>query len=205
MLHLRYLTGFWICFDFKISQSSEYTRVLNMSGFHKVPNKSFLTDVWQYSEYALGSKYAFLLSPSVVSTLSRSFRELLSVLGYASRLDLFLRFKKLLSLSASLSVQWSCPVTCDVRLVLFCCSDIHYSQVSEKIYSIVFVKKRISPWKQLSFVANCSFRNTISEFKFEITLSYSAPILLGGERFVYEKFMFIISFCFSKYFCVRVF
>ena len=41
MLHLRYLAGFKICFDFKISQSSEYAMVLNMSGLHNVPKKTF--------------------------------------------------------------------------------------------------------------------------------------------------------------------
>ena len=55
MLHLRYLAGFWICFDFRIYQSSEYTWFLNMSGLHKVSNKIFrdrFMDSWQYSEYA---------------------------------------------------------------------------------------------------------------------------------------------------------
>ena len=82
--------------------------------------------LWQYSE-CLGSVYAFLLPPSVVSIFSGSFRELLSVFEYASWMDLFLRFKKLLFLSASLSVWWSCAVICDGKLVLSCCSDIHYS------------------------------------------------------------------------------
>ena len=127
MLDLRYLAGFWICFDFRIFQSSEYAMVLNMSGLHNVPKKTFHNMLWQYSEYALGSEYAFLLPPSVISILSGSFRELLSVFGYASWLDLFLRFKKLLFLPPSLSVRWSCLVICDGRLVLFCCSDIHYS------------------------------------------------------------------------------
>ena len=35
----------------------------------------------------------------------------------------------------------SCLVICDGRLVLLCCSDIHYSQVSENLSSTIFVKK----------------------------------------------------------------
>ena len=84
MLQLRYLAGFWICFDFRIFQSSEYTRFLNMSGLHKVLNKIFcdrclavfwicfwfwichgskyagatfsIIDIWQDSEYASSSE-----------------------------------------------------------------------------------------------------------------------------------------------------
>ena len=33
-----------------------------MSGLHKVLNKYFMIDIWQYSEYALDSDYARLLS-----------------------------------------------------------------------------------------------------------------------------------------------
>ena len=62
MLHLRYSAGFWISFDFRIHQSSEYARFLNMSGLHKVLNKILLIDVWQYSEYALGSEYVTVLN-----------------------------------------------------------------------------------------------------------------------------------------------
>ena len=50
MLHLRYSTGFWICFNFRIYPNCEYTRVLNMSDLHKVLNKLFhdrcLTVLW---------------------------------------------------------------------------------------------------------------------------------------------------------------
>ena len=57
MLHVRYLAGFWICFDFKIKQSCEYTRDLNMSGLHtRFWIKYFIIDVWQYYGYALDSK-----------------------------------------------------------------------------------------------------------------------------------------------------
>ena len=42
MPHLRYSTGFWRCFHFRMYQSSEYTRFLNMLGLHKVLNKKFL-------------------------------------------------------------------------------------------------------------------------------------------------------------------
>ena len=52
MLHLRYSSGFWIYFDFRIYQSSEYTRFLNMSGLQRFWIKYFVIDVWQYSEYA---------------------------------------------------------------------------------------------------------------------------------------------------------
>ena len=62
MSHLRYLAGFWICFDFRIYQSSEYTRVLNMPGYTRFWIKYFVIDVWQYSEYALDSKYATVLN-----------------------------------------------------------------------------------------------------------------------------------------------
>ena len=52
MLHLRHSAGFWICFDFSIYQSSQYTRFLNMSGYTRFWIKYFVIDVWQYSEYA---------------------------------------------------------------------------------------------------------------------------------------------------------
>ena len=58
MLHLRYSAGFLICFDFRIYQSSECTRFLNMSGLYKFWIKYFMIDVWQYSEYDLDSEYA---------------------------------------------------------------------------------------------------------------------------------------------------
>ena len=41
MLHLRYSAALWISWDFRIYQSYEYTRVLNMSGLRKVLNKIF--------------------------------------------------------------------------------------------------------------------------------------------------------------------
>ena len=55
MLHFRYFAGFWICFDFRIYQSSEYARFLNMSGLHQVLNKIF-------REYALDSEYGTVLN-----------------------------------------------------------------------------------------------------------------------------------------------
>ena len=63
MLHLRYSAEFWICFDFRICQSSEYTRFLNISGLHKVLNKIFrdrcLTVFWICLGYWIchGPKY----------------------------------------------------------------------------------------------------------------------------------------------------
>ena len=62
MSYLRYSAGFWIGFDFRIYKISEYTRVLNMAGLHKVWIKYFVIDVWQYSEYALDSEYATFLN-----------------------------------------------------------------------------------------------------------------------------------------------
>ena len=62
MLHLRHSAGFWICFDFSIYQSSQYTRFLNMSGYTRFWIKYFVIDVWQYSEYALDSEYATVLN-----------------------------------------------------------------------------------------------------------------------------------------------
>ena len=41
ILHLIYLAGPWICFDFTIYQSCEYNRVLNMPRLHYVLNKIF--------------------------------------------------------------------------------------------------------------------------------------------------------------------
>ena len=35
---------------------------MNISGLHKVLNKDLMIDVWQYSEYALGSEYARFLN-----------------------------------------------------------------------------------------------------------------------------------------------
>ena len=83
MLHLRYSTAHWIRFHFKIYQSCEYTRVLTMSGLHKVltvlwiclgfwiskvlnmlelhiflkKRKRYIIDTWQCPEYSSGSKY----------------------------------------------------------------------------------------------------------------------------------------------------
>ena len=62
MSNLRHTAEFWICFDFRIYQSSEYTSVLNMSGFTRFWIKYFVIDVWQYSEYALDSEYATVLN-----------------------------------------------------------------------------------------------------------------------------------------------
>ena len=60
MLHLRYSAVLWLCFDFKIYQSCEYTRVINMLVLHKVIEKkgSYCTiNAWQDSKYFSGSKY----------------------------------------------------------------------------------------------------------------------------------------------------
>ena len=62
MSNLRHTAEFWICFDFRIYQSSEYTSVLNMSGFTRFWIKYFVIDVWQYSEYALDSECATVLN-----------------------------------------------------------------------------------------------------------------------------------------------
>ena len=64
LLHLRYsTTEFWICFDFRIYHSSEYTKgseyIRVTQGFNK---KYFLIDFWQYSEYALNSEYDTVLN-----------------------------------------------------------------------------------------------------------------------------------------------
>ena len=59
MIHLRYSTGFWICFDFRIYQSWEYIRVLKCARV----TQGFDWDVsWQHSEYALDSEYARVLN-----------------------------------------------------------------------------------------------------------------------------------------------
>ena len=43
-----------------------------MSGLYKVLNKYFMIDVWQYSEYALDSDYARLLSmPGLYMVLNK--------------------------------------------------------------------------------------------------------------------------------------
>ena len=62
MLHLRYSAGFWICFDFRIYQSSEYTGFLKMAGYTRFWIKCFVIDVWQYSEYVLDSEYSTVLN-----------------------------------------------------------------------------------------------------------------------------------------------
>ena len=59
MIHLRYLTGFWICFDFRIYQIWEYIRVLKCARV----TQGFEWDVsWQHSEYALDPEYARVLN-----------------------------------------------------------------------------------------------------------------------------------------------
>ena len=45
MLDLRYSAVLSIYFDFRIYQSCEHTRVLNMSGLHKVLIYNFVIDV----------------------------------------------------------------------------------------------------------------------------------------------------------------
>ena len=60
MLHLRSSAGFLKCFDFSIHQSCEYTRVLNMSGLHKVLNKTASVkqgSVENGPSYSSGSQY----------------------------------------------------------------------------------------------------------------------------------------------------
>ena len=59
MLSLRYSTGLWICFDF---------RVVNIllfwicQGYTRFSIKYFMIAVWQYCEYALDSEYARVLN-----------------------------------------------------------------------------------------------------------------------------------------------
>ena len=101
MLHLRYLAGFWICFDFRIYQSSEYTRVLNMSALHKVLNKIFrdrclavfyicwghtrlqikffVINTWQGSEHASSSENTSVTQGSVENIPSYMFDRFLSI------------------------------------------------------------------------------------------------------------------------------
>ena len=104
MLHLRYSAGFWICFDFRIYQSSEYTRFLNMSGLHKVLNKIFcdrylavlwiclgfwichgskikfsIINNWEGSEYASSSENNSVTQGSVEKSPSYMFGRFLSI------------------------------------------------------------------------------------------------------------------------------
>ena len=109
MLHLRYSTGYWICFDFRICPNCQYTRVLNMSGLHKVLNKLLhdrcLTvlwiclgfwiwqgfkyarvmneiskiDIWHGSEYASNSDYGSFTQGSVENAPSYMFDRVLSI------------------------------------------------------------------------------------------------------------------------------
>ena len=55
MLHCIYLKDFWIYHSFKICQSSEYIRVLNMSDFIK--KTLYHIYVWQGTDYSSGSAY----------------------------------------------------------------------------------------------------------------------------------------------------
>ena len=93
MLHLIYSAGLWICFDFRIYQSCEYTRAMNKSVLYKVLNKIFhdrcltvswiclgywicqgytwfwikfsIKYIWLGSEYASSSEYASVTQDSV--------------------------------------------------------------------------------------------------------------------------------------------
>ena len=40
------MAGFWICFDFRVYQSCEYTRILNMSGLE--PHHCKMTSLWKF-------------------------------------------------------------------------------------------------------------------------------------------------------------
>ena len=92
MPDLIYSAGFWMWFDFRISQSCEYTRVLHMSGLYKVLNKIFhdrcLTVfwispgfwIWQGSKYASSSEYASVNQGFEVSSPSYMFDRALSIL-----------------------------------------------------------------------------------------------------------------------------
>ena len=53
MLHLRYSTAFWTCFEFRIYP-------LNILGFWIY--QDIVIDIWQYSEYALNSEYSTALN-----------------------------------------------------------------------------------------------------------------------------------------------
>ena len=67
MLHLRYLAGFWIC-AWWYASTSEYARVGDIlvfsicQGCTRFWIKRFMIDVWQYSEYAFSSEYAWVLN-----------------------------------------------------------------------------------------------------------------------------------------------
>ena len=63
MLHLRYSAGFLICFDFRIYQSSEYSKFWICQGYTRFWIKYFLIEAWQYSEYGLDSEYVKVLNP----------------------------------------------------------------------------------------------------------------------------------------------
>ena len=41
-------------------------------------------------------------------------------------------------------------------------------------------------------MTNCSFRNTILDFKFEIILSYSVPMLLGEHSFLPIEYLSLV-------------
>ena len=70
ILHRIYLTGFWICRSFKICQSSEYMRVLNMSGF--VKKTLHHIDAWQGTDYSSGSAYTRVLNlPGLYKVLKK--------------------------------------------------------------------------------------------------------------------------------------
>ena len=73
MLHLRYSAGFLICFDFRIYQSSEYSKFWICQGYTRFWIKYFLIEVWQYSEYALDSEYVKVLNPLLHKAASKIF------------------------------------------------------------------------------------------------------------------------------------
>ena len=68
MLDLRYSVGFWIFLFFKIYQSGEYNRVLNLSGLRKNLDKIFndrcLTVIWicWFCWHYFDSEYARVLN-----------------------------------------------------------------------------------------------------------------------------------------------
>ena len=79
ILHRIYLTGFWIYHGFKFiqktlhhrcltgsecSSGSKYTRILNMSGLHKLLKKCCITDAWQDAKYSSSYKYDRVLNMS---------------------------------------------------------------------------------------------------------------------------------------------
>ena len=57
----------------EFSSGSESTRILNMSGLHKVLKKSCSIDAWQDSEYSSSSEYGSILNmPGLHKVLNKT-------------------------------------------------------------------------------------------------------------------------------------